>query len=192
MKFVLCDEMIMSGHAVLLGATGGGEVLFSSAQGSCRTDLADWILRDKRWCVMIAVVKYCGANGGALMKNAVLLSGGLDSATVLTMARQQGFRCHALRWLPSATCQLAHQTRGGAGRAEHQVIHIDLTAFGGSALTDSNIAVPEQELTASPDLRAAPQYHMLSWPGLPGAQARDISLVSMRWINAIRPNMWQP
>src|SRR5512139_2796320 len=89
------------------------------------------------------------------MKNAVvLLSGGLDSATVLAMARQQGFACHALsvdygqRHL--AELAAAQRVAAALGAAEHRVINIDLTGFGGSALTDSSIAVPEQASTGIP------------------------------------------
>src|SRR5512146_2004479 len=73
------------------------------------------------------------------MKRAVvLLSGGLDSATVLAMARAQGFQCYALR------------VANALGAVEHRVINIELTGFGGSALTDSRIAVPEQASTGIP------------------------------------------
>ncbi len=83
------------------------------------------------------------------MKNAVvLLSGGLDSATVLAMARQQGFSCYTLSvdYGQRHHAELAAAARVAAalGAHEHRIINIDLTAFGGSALTDSNIAVPEQ------------------------------------------------
>jgi 7-cyano-7-deazaguanine synthase len=89
------------------------------------------------------------------MKNAVvLLSGGLDSATVLAMARQQGFACYALsvdygqrHHAELAAAALVAKTLGAV---EHRVINIDLTAFGGSALTDSKIAVPEQMSTGIP------------------------------------------
>lgn len=89
------------------------------------------------------------------MKNAVvLLSGGLDSATVLTMARQHGYVCHALsvdygqrHYAELAAAQRVAQVLGAA---QHRVIHIDLTAFGGSALTDASIAVPEQPTTGIP------------------------------------------
>ncbi len=89
------------------------------------------------------------------MKRAViLLSGGLDSATVLAMARAQGFECHAL----SVDYGQRHHTELAAaqrvarelGAQEHRVINIDLTAFGGSALTDANIAVPEQVSSGIP------------------------------------------
>jgi len=78
----------------------------------------------------------------------VLLSGGLDSATVLAMAASQGYTCHALSvdygQRHHAELAAAQRVAQALGAAEHRVIHIDLTAFGGSALTDSSIAVPEQ------------------------------------------------
>jgi 7-cyano-7-deazaguanine synthase len=89
------------------------------------------------------------------MKRAVvLLSGGLDSATVLAMARAQGFDCHALSvdygQRHHAELAAAQRVARELGAAEHRVINIDLTAFGGSALTDSRIAVPEQASSGIP------------------------------------------
>lgn len=89
------------------------------------------------------------------MKNAVvLLSGGLDSATVLAMARQQGFACYALSvdygQRHHAELAAAARVAKSIGAHEHRVINIDLTAFGGSSLTDSKIAVPEQLSTGIP------------------------------------------
>lgn len=89
------------------------------------------------------------------MKNAViLLSGGLDSATVLAMARQQGFRCYALSvdYGQRHYAELAASKRVAValGAVEHRVINIDLTGFGGSALTDSSIAVPQQQTAGIP------------------------------------------
>ena len=82
------------------------------------------------------------------MKNAVvLLSGGLDSATVLAMARQQGFICYALSvdygQRHHAELAAAQRVARSLGAQELRVVNIDLTGFGGSALTDNNIAVPE-------------------------------------------------
>jgi 7-cyano-7-deazaguanine synthase len=90
-----------------------------------------------------------------IMKNAVvLLSGGLDSATVLAMARQQAFRCYALSvdygQRHYAELAAAKRVADALGAAEHRVINIDLTGFGGSALTDNNIAVPEHETAGIP------------------------------------------
>ena len=89
------------------------------------------------------------------MKNAVvLLSGGLDSATVLARARQQHFRCYALSvdygQRHHAELAAAKRVAEVLGAVEHRVINIDLTGFGGSALTDSRIAVPESATTGIP------------------------------------------
>lgn len=77
----------------------------------------------------------------------VLLSGGLDSATVLAIARSEGLQCHALSvdygQRHHAELAAAQRVTAALGAHEHRVIRVDLTAFGGSALTDSRIAVPE-------------------------------------------------
>lgn len=83
------------------------------------------------------------------MKNAVvLLSGGLDSATVLAMARARGFVCYALSvdygQRHHAELAAAQRVAQMLGAREHRVVRVDLTGFGGSALTDNNIAVPQQ------------------------------------------------
>ncbi len=90
-----------------------------------------------------------------MMKNAVvLLSGGLDSATVLAMARAQGFTCYALSvdygQRHRAELAAAQRVAQMLGAHEHRVIDIDLTGFGGSALTDNNIAVPQQPTEGIP------------------------------------------
>ena len=81
------------------------------------------------------------------MKPAViLLSGGLDSATVLALARNEGYACHALsvQYGQRHQAELAAAARVVAqlGAASHKVVNIDLSTFGGSALTDAAIAVP--------------------------------------------------
>ncbi len=77
----------------------------------------------------------------------VLLSGGLDSATVLAIARDAGYACHALSidYGQRHTAELAAAARLAAslGAVEHRVIRLGLGDFGGSALTDASIAVPE-------------------------------------------------
>ena len=79
-------------------------------------------------------------------KAVVLLSGGLDSATALAIAVHQGYQAHALsfRYGQRHAVELAAARRvaGKLGATEHQVVDIDLRAFGGSALTDDTIAVP--------------------------------------------------
>ena len=76
----------------------------------------------------------------------VLLSGGLDSATTLALARDQGYDCFALSFAYGQRhdAELAAAARGAAhfGVREHRTISLDLAAFGGSALTDPAIAVP--------------------------------------------------
>lgn len=89
------------------------------------------------------------------MKRAVvLLSGGLDSATVLAMASAQGFECYALSvdygQRHHAELAAAQRVAQALGAREHRVVNIDLTGFGGSALTDSSIAVPEHASSGIP------------------------------------------
>jgi 7-cyano-7-deazaguanine synthase len=84
----------------------------------------------------------------------VLLSGGLDSATVLAIARSQGFECRTL----SVAYGQRHESELAAaarvsrslGAVEHRVMHVDLANIGGSALTDPGIPVPEQGGTGIP------------------------------------------
>jgi 7-cyano-7-deazaguanine synthase len=81
------------------------------------------------------------------MKTAVvLLSGGLDSATVLALAREQGYACHCLSLdygqRHRAELAAAARVANVLGAVQHRVVKIDLAGFGGSALTDANIAVP--------------------------------------------------
>lgn len=84
----------------------------------------------------------------------VLLSGGLDSATALAMAREAGFACHALSldYGQRHTAELAAAARLAAqlGAVEHRVIRLGLGDFGGSALTDASIAVPEAPVAGIP------------------------------------------
>jgi 7-cyano-7-deazaguanine synthase len=85
---------------------------------------------------------------GADRRAVVLLSGGLDSATTLAVARDQGFLCYALSLdygqRHRAELAAARRVAASLGVVQHKVIALDLTAIGGSALTDSRIAVPEQ------------------------------------------------
>jgi 7-cyano-7-deazaguanine synthase len=83
-----------------------------------------------------------------MRKAVVLLSGGLDSATVLAIARRQGFACYALSidygQRHRVELDAAVRVARALGAVEQKTIRIDLAAFGGSALTDNNIAVPTQ------------------------------------------------
>ncbi len=88
------------------------------------------------------------------IKAVVLLSGGLDSATVLALARQRGRACYALsfdygqrhRVELAAAARVAQQW----GAIEHRTVSIGLGGFGGSALTDPSIGVPEHGTTGIP------------------------------------------
>jgi 7-cyano-7-deazaguanine synthase len=76
----------------------------------------------------------------------VLLSGGLDSATVLAIARNEGYQCYCLsvdygQRHHAELAAGAHVARAQGAR-EHRIVRLDLAAFGGSALTDTSIAVP--------------------------------------------------
>ena len=83
----------------------------------------------------------------------MLLSGGLDSATTLAIAREERFQCHALTFRYGQRhrreIEAAKKIAASLGAVEHRIIEIDLTSFGGSALTDSKIAVPKDR--ASPE-----------------------------------------
>ena len=76
----------------------------------------------------------------------ILLSGGLDSATTLAIAREEGFSAHCLSvdygQRHGAELAAAARVAGALGAREHRTIHLDLNQFGGSALTDTDIAVP--------------------------------------------------
>jgi 7-cyano-7-deazaguanine synthase len=78
----------------------------------------------------------------------ILLSGGLDSATTLALARTQGFDCYALSVAygqrHSSELVAAAHVAAVLGAREHRIMHVDLAGIGGSALTDHNIAVPEE------------------------------------------------
>ncbi|WP_278441874.1 7-cyano-7-deazaguanine synthase QueC [Pseudomonas oryzihabitans] len=80
-------------------------------------------------------------------KAVILLSGGLDSATIVAMAKAKGFACYTMSFdygqRHRAELQAAERVAHQLGVVEHKVIGLDLNGIGGSALTDPNIAVPE-------------------------------------------------
>lgn len=84
----------------------------------------------------------------------VLLSGGLDSATVLALARRDGFACHALSidYGQRHASELAAAARVATalGAVEHRVFRVDLAGIGGSSLTDPAIPVPETPASGIP------------------------------------------
>ena len=81
-------------------------------------------------------------------KAVVLLSGGLDSATALGMAREQGFACYALSLdygqRHQAELNAARRVAHSLGVVEHKILALSLDAIGGSALTDHSIDVPKE------------------------------------------------
>jgi 7-cyano-7-deazaguanine synthase len=87
-------------------------------------------------------------------KAVILVSGGLDSTTVLAIAQSKGYECYTISFdygqRHSAELKAAAITAKNLGSLEHKVIKLDLGAIGGSALTDNNIAVPEQETSGIP------------------------------------------
>ena len=84
----------------------------------------------------------------------VLLSGGLDSATVLAIARREGYECHALSvhygQRHSSELAAAARVARALGAADHRTFGVDLAGIGGSALTDPAIPVPDQPTTGIP------------------------------------------
>jgi len=108
----------------------------------------------------------------------VLLSGGLDSATVLAIARHEGLRCHALSvdygQRHRAELHAAANVARALGAVEHRTLRVDLGGIGGSALTDSAIAVPEAPqigipVTYVPARNAVMLAFALGWAEVLGA-----------------------
>ena len=87
-------------------------------------------------------------------KAVILLSGGLDSATVVAMAKAQGYACYSMSFdygqRHRAELLAAERVAKQLGVVEHKVIGMNLNGIGGSALTDSSLAVPEEEAEGIP------------------------------------------
>ncbi|WP_455210470.1 7-cyano-7-deazaguanine synthase QueC [Kaarinaea lacus] len=87
-------------------------------------------------------------------KAVVLISGGLDSATALAIAKDQGFDCYGLSfdYGQRHVCELtsARNVAKHAAVIEHKIIRLDLSQIGGSALTDPSIAVPNEPSNGIP------------------------------------------
>ncbi len=84
----------------------------------------------------------------------VLVSGGLDSATTLAIAKKQGFRCFALSFdygqSHSSELLAAKRVVDLAGVEEYKVVNMDMRQFGGSALTDASISIPDHSCDGIP------------------------------------------
>jgi 7-cyano-7-deazaguanine synthase len=87
-------------------------------------------------------------------KAVILLSGGLDSATVVAMAKAQGYQCYTMSFdygqRHRAELHAAARVAKDLGAIQHKVIGLDLDGMGGSALTDSSIDVPESPTEGIP------------------------------------------
>jgi len=87
-------------------------------------------------------------------KAIVLLSGGLDSATALAIAKSKGFQCYALSFNYGQRSQTellaAKKIVSRLGIKSHKILDFDLRMFGGSALTDDDIEVPDHETSGIP------------------------------------------
>ncbi|MDH4258825.1 MAG: 7-cyano-7-deazaguanine synthase, partial [Gammaproteobacteria bacterium] len=84
----------------------------------------------------------------------VLVSGGLDSATVLAMARERGHHCHALSFdygqRHRVELDAARRVATALGALEHRVLALPIGELGGSALTDRSVDLPELATTGIP------------------------------------------
>lgn len=114
----------------------------------------------------------------------MLLSGGLDSATTLAVARTEGYECYALSidygQRHGSELAAAKKLARSIGVGEHKTIKVDLTVFGGSALTDKLIAVPGDGATAGIPVTYVPARNTimlslaLAWAEV--LESRDIFL----------------
>lgn len=122
-----------------------------------------------------------GRKGWRVMKKkaVVLLSGGLDSATCLAIAKSQGFDCYCLsldyHQRHIAELNAAKNVADYLGAKEHKTAQLDLSLFGGSALTDNAIEVPESEsegipITYVPARNTIMLSLSLAWAEVLGAQ----------------------
>lgn len=123
--------------------------------------------------------KSAGQGGSNATKAVVLLSGGLDSATVLAYARSLGYECYCLsldyHQRHIAELNAAKNVASAMGAAAHKTAQLDLSLFGGSALTDDAIAVPESAsegipVTYVPARNTIMLSLALAWAEVLGAQ----------------------
>ena len=110
----------------------------------------------------------------------VLVSGGLDSATCLAIARAQGYDCYALSFnygqRSSSELHAAKKVADSIGVIEHKIIELNIGELGGSALTDEEIEVPEAEsegipVTYVPARNTVFLSYALAWAEVIGANS---------------------
>jgi 7-cyano-7-deazaguanine synthase len=118
----------------------------------------------------------------------VLLSGGLDSATVLALARAQGLECYALSVAygqrHSVELTAAATVARSLGAREHRIMHVDLANIGGSALTDHSIAVPTKPGSGIPITYVPARNTMMLSLALAWAEVLDARQIHVG-VNAI-------
>jgi 7-cyano-7-deazaguanine synthase len=119
----------------------------------------------------------------------VLVSGGLDSATALAIARTQGFECYALSVAygqrHAVELDAAARIAKALGAREHRVMRVDLANIGGSALTDSNLAVPDSPTSGIPITYVPARNTIMLSLALAWAEvleARDV-FIGVTWID---------
>jgi 7-cyano-7-deazaguanine synthase len=118
----------------------------------------------------------------------VLVSGGLDSATVLAIARSQGIECYALSvdygQRHRAELIAADRVAKNLGAHEHRTMRIDLAGIGGSALTDASIAVPESAQIGIPITYVPARNTLMLSLALGWAEVLDASQIHIG-VNAV-------
>ena len=116
-----------------------------------------------------------------MSKAVILLSGGLDSATVLAIARSRGFECYCLSFdygqRHRSELDAAARVAAALGAKTHKVVNLDLAVFAGSALTDTSIDVPVDgaddghvPITYVPARNTVMLSYALAWSEVLGAQ----------------------
>ena len=115
-----------------------------------------------------------------MQKAVILVSGGLDSATVLSMAKNEGYECYALSFdygqRHSHELLQSKRVSEALGAKQHRIANIDLGIFGGSALTDDSISIPDQQeqgipITYVPARNTVFLSMALGWAEVLGANA---------------------
>ena len=115
-----------------------------------------------------------------MQKAVILVSGGLDSATVLSMAKNEGYECYALSFdygqRHSHELLQSKRVSEALGVKQHRIANIDLGVFGGSALTDDSISIPDQQeqgipITYVPARNTVFLSMALGWAEVLGANA---------------------
>lgn len=103
--------------------------------------------------VLFAPILYDYRSFSIMKKAVILLSGGLDSATCMALAKAQGFSCYGLSFeygqRHHVELDAARRVARHLGAIEHRVVNLDIGQFKGSALTDASLAVPDHKANSS-------------------------------------------